>query len=75
MIVLGENWSDCDNDRQRIEFSSEPNQPISGKQCYGYSIKLSNNFTDIRKVGTTLGQIHQKGGPTGKEIVYLPSRH
>ena len=61
-----ENWNDCDNDRQRIELSSEPNQPISGKQCYGYSIKLSNNFTDIRKVSTTLGQIHQKGGPTGK---------
>ena len=61
-----ENWSDCDNDRQRIELSSEPNQPISGKQCYGYSIKLSKNFTDIRKVSTTLGQIHQKGGPSGK---------
>ena len=61
-----ENWNDCDNDRQRIELSSEPNQPISGKQCYGYSINLSNNFTDIRKVSTTLGQIHQKGGPTGQ---------
>ncbi len=61
-----ENWSDCDNDRQRIELSSEPNQPVSGKQCYGYSIKLSNDFTDIKKVSTTLGQIHQKGGPSGK---------
>ena len=61
-----ENWSDCDNDRQRIELSSEPNQPITGKQCYGYSIKLSNDFTDIKKVSTTLGQIHQKGGPSGK---------
>ena len=61
-----ENWSDCDNDRQRIELSSEPNQAIYGKQCYGYSVKLSNSFTDIRKVSTTLGQIHQKGGPSGK---------
>ena len=61
-----DNWSDCDNDRQRIELSSEPNQTVSGKQCYGYSIKLSNSFTDIRKVSTTLGQIHQKGGPSGK---------
>ena len=61
-----ENWNDCDNDRQRIELSSEPKQPISGKQCYGYSIKLSDDFTDIRKVSTTLGQIHQKGGPSGK---------
>ena len=69
-----ENWSDCDNDRQRIEFTSEPNQPIFGKQCYGYSIKLSNNFTDIKKVSTTLGQIHQKGWPVSeKQIVYLPS--
>ncbi len=61
-----DNWSDCDNDRQRIELSSEPNQAVSGKQCYGYSIKLSNSFTDIKKVSTTLGQIHQKGGPSGK---------
>ena len=61
-----ENWNDCDNDRQRIELSSRPNQPASGKQCYGYSLKLSKEFTDIRKVSTTLGQIHQKGGPSGK---------
>ena len=61
-----DNWSDCANDRQRIELSSEPNQTVTGKQCYGYSIKLSNFFTDIRKVSTTLGQIHQKGGPYGK---------
>ncbi len=61
-----EKWNDCKNDRQRIELSSEPNQPVSGKQCYGYSIKLSYDFTDIRKVSTTLGQIHQKGGPSGK---------
>ena len=61
-----ENWSDCDNDRQRIELSSEPNQTVSEKQCYGYSIKLPHSFTDIRKVSTTLGQIHQKGGPSGK---------
>ena len=44
-----ENWSDCDNDRQRIELSSEPNQPISGTQCYGYSIKLSKNFIPTLK--------------------------
>ena len=61
-----ETWNDCDNDRQRIELSSRPNQPVSGKQCYGYSLKLSNDFTDIRKVSTTLGQIHQHGGPSGK---------
>ena len=61
-----ESWNDCDNDRQRIELSSRPNQPTSGKQCYGYSLKLSNEFTDIRKVSTTLGQIHQHGGPSGK---------
>ena len=61
-----ENWNDCNNDRQRIELSSGPNQPISGKQCYGYSLNLSSDFTDIRKVSTTLGQIHQQGGPSGK---------
>ena len=61
-----ENWNDCNNDRQRIELSSRPNQPISGKQCYGYSLNLSGDFNDIRKVSTTLGQIHQHGGPSGK---------
>ena len=28
-----ESWNDCDNDRQRIELSSRPNQPVTGKQC------------------------------------------
>ena len=61
-----ESWNDCDNDRQRIELSSRPNQTVSVKQCYGYRIKLPNDFTDIRKVNTTLGQIHQHCGPSGK---------
>ena len=60
-----ENWNDCDNDRQRIELSSRPNQSVTGQHCYGYSLKLSDDFTDIRKVSTTLGQIHQHGGPSG----------
>ena len=61
-----ENWDDCNNDRQRIELSSRPNQSVTGQHCYGYSLKLSDDFTDIRKVSTTLGQIHQHGGPSGK---------
>ena len=61
-----ENWDDCNNDRQRIELSSRPNQSVTGQHCYSYSLKLSDDFTDIRKVSTTLGQIHQHGGPSGK---------
>ena len=60
-----ENWDDCNNDRQRIELSSRPNQSVTGQHCYSYSLKLSDDFTDIRKVSTTLGQIHQHGGPSG----------
>lgn len=61
-----DNWNDCENDRQRVELSSRPNQSLSLKQCYGYSLMLSEDFTYIRSVDTTLGQIHQHGGPSGK---------
>ena len=37
-------WSDCDTDRERIEFSTEPRQAPKGKQCYGFSLMLSKDF-------------------------------
>ena len=58
-------WSDCDTDRERVEFSTEPRQAPKGKQCYGYSLKLSKDFFDVAPATTTLGQVHQIGGPTG----------
>ena len=61
-----ETWTDCDTDRERVEFSTRPRQAPKGKQCYGYSLMLSKDFIDIHPTSTTLGQVHQHGGPTGK---------
>lgn len=60
-----DNWSDCENNRERVEFSAEPQQRPVKKQCYGYSLMLSKEFIDTHPTNTSLGQIHQKGGPTG----------
>ena len=58
-------WNDCDTDRERVEFSAEPQQRPRKTQCYGYSLMLSKDFIDIYPVHTSLGQVHQMGGPTG----------
>ena len=63
-----DSWSDCDTDRERVEFSTEPRQAPKGKQCYGYSLMLSKDFFDVAPAKTTLGQVHQIGGPTGTAI-------
>jgi len=60
-----DNWSDCDTDRERVEFSTRPRQPAKKKQCYGYSLMLSKDFVDTHPTNTSLGQVHQYGGPTG----------
>ena len=58
-------WNDCKNNRERVEFSAEPQQRPIKKQCYGYSLMLSKDFIDTHPTNTSLGQVHQKGGPTG----------
>ncbi len=58
-------WNDCENDRERVEFSSRPTQKPSGTQCFAYSIKLDKDFIDLHPTNTDLGQVHQKGGPKG----------
>ena len=58
-------WSDCDTNRERVEFSTRPRQVPKGKQCYGYSLMLSKDFIDTHPTNTSLGQVHQHGGPTG----------
>ena len=64
-------WNDCEKDRERVEFSSRPRQDPSGNQCFAYSIKLDKNFIDVHPTNTDLGQIHQKGGPSGKAGGYV----
>ena len=58
-------WNDCKTDRERFEFSSRPRQKPMGKQCYGYSLMLDENFQPVHPTNTDLGQVHQKGGPKG----------
>jgi len=60
-----DSWSDCDTNRERVEFSTRPRQPIKKNQCYGYSLMLSKDFKDTYPTNTSLGQVHQYGGPTG----------
>ena len=60
-----DSWTDCDTDRERVEFSTRPRQAPKRKQCYGYSLMLSNDFIDTQPTNTSLGQVHQHGGPTG----------
>jgi hypothetical protein len=58
-------WNDCKTDRERFELSSKPRQKPEGKQCYGYSLMLDENFQSVHPTNTDLGQVHQTGGPTG----------
>ena len=60
-----EDWNDCDNNRERIELSSRPRQKPEDIQCFAYSIMLDKAFLDIHPTHTTLGQVHQIGGPSG----------
>ena len=60
-----DSWNDCENNRERVEFSSKPQQRPVKKQCYGYSLMLSKDFIDTHPTNTSLGQVHQTGGPTG----------
>ena len=59
-------WNDCENDRERFEFSSRPRQKPVGQKCYFYSLKIAPNFVDVHPTNTDLGQVHQIGGPEGK---------
>ena len=61
----GTKWDDCKNNRERVEFASEPKLKPIGIQCFAYSIKLNKDFIDVNPTNTDLGQVHQIGGPTG----------
>ena len=58
-------WNDCETDRERFEFSSQPEQKPQGRECYGYSLKLAKDFIPLDPTNTDLGQVHQIGGPKG----------
>ena len=58
-------WNDCKTNRERVEFSGKPSQRPKNIKCYGYSLMLSKDFIDVHPTNTDLGQVHQKGGPSG----------
>ena len=60
-----DDWNDCETDRERVEFSATPMQKPSGKQCFAFSIMLDESFQSASPTNTSLGQIHQEGGPKG----------
>ena len=58
-------WSDCDNDRERSEVTIERWMAPGSDFWVAYSIYLPPDFTTSPRVSTTIGQIHQRGGPSG----------
>ena len=61
----GGDWNDCETDRERVEFTATPMQKPTGNQCFAFSIMLDDSFQSVSPTNTSLGQIHQKGGPKG----------
>jgi hypothetical protein len=61
----GDDWNDCETDRERVEFTGTPMQKPTGSQCFAFSIMLDDSFQSASPTNTSLGQIHQKGGPKG----------
>lgn len=58
-------WSDCDNDRERSEISLDNRWGYGTDRWIGFSVFLPMDFQTSAVVNTTVGQIHQTGGPSG----------
>ncbi|MFD1383099.1 heparin lyase I family protein [Rhodanobacter aciditrophus] len=53
-------WSDCDNDRQRHEFTTKG---TSGDVWFNWSLYIPEDFPSLYPSTVTLGQFHQRSGP------------
>lgn len=60
-----QSWSDCQNDRERSEISVRQRFAPGTDRWVGFSLYLPEDFRTSPRVATTLGQIHQTGGPSG----------
>ena len=58
-------WSDCNNNRERSEISLDNHFFPGDNQWIAFSVFIPDNFKTSNYVSTTIGQIHQKGGPSG----------
>ena len=61
-----EGWSDCATDRERSEISVKKRWRFGQEMWIGYSVYLPPDFATSSRVRTTVGQIHQTGGPIGR---------
>ncbi len=60
-----EGWNDCTTDRERSEIRLKKSWRYGTVQWIGFSVFLPPDFQTSARVNTTVGQIHQKGGPSG----------
>jgi hypothetical protein len=58
-------WSDCYTDRSRSEVTAEKTISVDSVNYIRFNLYLPTDFQTSRIVKTTMGQIHQRGGPTG----------
>jgi len=58
-------WSDCNNNRERSEISLDNHFFPGDNQWIAFSVFIPDNFKTSNSVSTTIGQIHQIGGPSG----------
>ena len=65
-------WSDCANNRERSELSVGEEISPETVRWISYSVYIPSDFYSSPRVNTTIGQIHQKGGPRGT-VRGLPS--
>ena len=59
-------WNDCTTDRERMEFSSDEKFMMGEERWIAWSLYIPKSFIDTTPVRTSLGQIHQINGPSGK---------
>lgn len=59
-------WSDCKNNRERSEISVTSSKMYPGERKFlAWNIYFPDDFEASAFVNTTLGQVHQRGGPGG----------
>lgn len=59
-------WSDCKNNRERSEITVTSTVMYPGERKYlAWNIYLPVNFETSSFVNTSMGQVHQRGGPGG----------
>ena len=66
-------WSDCDTDRERSEVRAVNHIPLNSYKIVKFNVFLPSDFQSSDKINTSLGQIHQIGGPQSTAHG-LPSR-